>query len=418
MKIAFLTQYYPPEIGAPQARLSGWARQFRRRGHDVTVLTAMPNYPAGRIHPGYGGLVRREELDGIRVLRAPIYPTQRPDIARRMSSYLSFVCSSALYGTLLLDRIDYLMVESPPLFLGAAAAWLGLAKRTRVIFNISDLWPDSAARLGIIARGGAAYRWSARLEAICYRRAWLVTGQTRGIVDDVAARFPSVQTYHLPNGVDAEMFAPHRGTVAARAELNGHGGCVALYAGLHGLAQGLDQVVDAAVRLRDDAGMQFVLVGEGPEKERLQHRVRDHDLSNVRFLDVRPAAAVPPLLASADILLVTLRAGFRDAVPSKLYEAMASGRAIIVISDGEAADLVRQRDAGLAVAPGDTDALAAALVRLRCDPRLRARLGDNARRAAQEQFDRARIVDRFIEHLEAALPAPDPRTCAPVAQPV
>ena len=152
MKIAFLTQYYPPEIGAPQNRLSQLAARFAHSGHDVSVLTAMPNYPEGKTHPGYKGVLRRERLDGVSVIRTYIYPTQSAGYVRRLTNYFSFVVSSALGGMALLTRADYLFVESPPLFLGLTGFLLSRVKRMRLIFNVSDLWPESAVRLGFSGR--------------------------------------------------------------------------------------------------------------------------------------------------------------------------------------------------------------------------------------------------------------------------
>src|SRR5215471_1593192 len=141
MRLTLLTQYYPPETGAPQARLSELASHFIRRGHSVTVLTAMPNYPKGKIYPGYRTPLKKEQLLGVNVIRSFIYPTQRANFVRRMANYLSFTLSSAIVGSFLLRRTDYLLVESPPLFLGLSAAWLSVLKRARLIFNVSDLWP-------------------------------------------------------------------------------------------------------------------------------------------------------------------------------------------------------------------------------------------------------------------------------------
>lgn len=157
MKLAILTQYYPPEIGAPQRRLSSLAGHFVRAGHQVQILTAMPNYPLGRVYHGYGGMMRQAEVDGVRVTRTFIYPTQRTDFLHRLANYFSFVASSSAIGTILLDRPDFLMVESPPLFLGLAGAWLSVVKRTRMIFNVSDLWPETAVRLGVVRDGSAVH---------------------------------------------------------------------------------------------------------------------------------------------------------------------------------------------------------------------------------------------------------------------
>lgn len=406
MRLGILTQYYPPEIGAPQARLSELAAHVVARGHDVAVLTAMPNYPTGVIHDGYGGVLRREVRDGVRVVRTFIYPTQRADYAHRLANYFSFVLSSAAVGGAAVGPLDYLMVESPPLFLGLSGIWLAALKRARLVFNVSDLWPESAVRLGLLRQESAAYRASARLEALCYRRAWLVTGQSRGILADIGARFPETRRYHLSNGVDTTRFAPTRATAEARRLLSPDGRCVALYAGLHGLAQGLEQLLDAAERIPPEAGLDVVLVGDGPEKAALVARAAERGLHHVRFLPPLPAAEIPALVASSDVALVPLKLHLPGAVPSKVYEAMASARPVMMVATGEPAELVRTHDAGLVAAPGDVAALADGLRRLVADPALRERLGAAGRRAAEAHFDRAAIAGTFIDHLQEHQHAP------------
>lgn len=399
MKIAFLTQYYPPEIGAPQGRISGLAAAFQRAGHTVTVLTAMPNYPSGRIHPGYGGTLHREVRDGVQVIRTFVYPTQRADFLHRLSSYFSFVISSAILGTFCLERPDYLIVESPPLFLGLAGIWLSWVKRCPMIFNVADLWPETAVRIGVLKRGGLAHWISDRLERLCYRRARFVTGQTRAIVEDIAERFPWCRTYHLSNGVNSRTFQPDRRTAEARAVLGPPDACVAFYAGLHGLAQGLDRVLDAAA-LVTDTPLHFVLMGDGPTKAELVRHVRERGLKNVTFLEPRPTSEVPPLLAAADLVVVPLVTHIPGATPSKLYEAMASGRPVVLVAEGEPASVVREGEAGLVIPPGDTAGLAAALRTLSRDPALRKRLGANGRRTAERLFDQVEIDARFVSFLE------------------
>jgi glycosyltransferase involved in cell wall biosynthesis len=402
VKFAILTQYYPPEIGAPQARLSGLAKQLVAAGHQVTVLTAMPNYPAGKIQDGYGGLLRRESLGGIDVIRTLIYPTQKANIIPRLTNYLSFVGSACVFGSFLLEKPDYLLVESPPLFLGLAGIWLSWLKRTRMIFNVSDLWPESAVRLGVLDRGTLAYRLSEQLESFCYRNAWLVTGQSRGILSDISRRFPTSATYHLSNGVDIEMFnvGPREMNLEAAKTSSS---LITMYAGLHGLAQGLDQVLKAASELATEP-FQFVLVGDGPEKCALMKEANKEGLRNVRFCDARPAHEIPSILASADVLLVMLKTYIPGAVPSKLYEAMASGKPLVLVGKGEAAKIVRESEAGIVIEPGDSGGFADALRTLRKNPELRRRMGGNGRQAAEENFDRQKIIQRFIEHLEVSLP--------------
>lgn len=404
MRLAILTQYYPPEIGAPQARLSDLARNFVERGHKVTVLTAMPNYPTGRVYPGYGGLWRREDFEGVSVLRSLIYPTQSVGTVKRLTNYFSFAASSALLGTVALPRVDYLMTESPPLFLGPTGWLLSKFKRARWIFNVSDLWPKSAVQLGVVGHG-PSLRAAERLESFCYRHARLVTGQSREIIDDIRGRHPNVPCYHLSNGVDTSFFDPARRSAAARSELLGNSGasCVAIYAGLHGIAQGLGVVLEAAAHLEDVAGLSFAFVGDGPEKSRLVEQARSLGLSNVHFLDPRPREAMAELVASADIALVPLGVQLTGAVPSKLYEAMGAGLPIVLVARGEAPTILDSAGCGIVVEPGDVRGLTAALRRLASDPSARTQMGARGREAAVASYDRRSIAAAFIAHLEEGL---------------
>ena len=294
-------------------------------------------------------------------------------------------------------------MESPPLFLGIAAVWLSRLKRAKLIFNVSDLWPESAVRIGVIRQDSFAHRLGERLEAFCYRRAWLVTGQSKSILQDIEARFPDRATFLWSNGADTQAFQPRRGTEEARARLTSNGEFVVLYAGLHGLAQGLEQVLDAAKDLQREGGFRFVLVGDGPLKRKLRQRVTDTGIQNVTFLDAVPAAEMPALLAAADLAIVPLGMYIPGAIPSKLYEAMASGRAVLLIAGGEAAEFLLRLRAGIVVPPGQVPSLVRSIRELRSNPELALTLSSNARRAAVEHFDRTKIARAFVRYLESQL---------------
>lgn len=403
MKLTILTQYYPPEVGAPQNRLSHLASHFASAGHDVTVLTAMPNYPSGKIQRGYGGLLRQERDAGVRIIRTPIYPSRSAALLPRLLSYFSFVCSSALFGSFLLNASDFLLVESPPLFLGIAAVWLSRLKRAKLIFNVSDLWPESAVRVGVIRQGSLAHRSGMRLESFCYRRAWLVTGQSNGILQDIEARFPNQATFLLSNGANTKVFHPQKRTTEARKRLTSENEFVVLYAGLHGLAQGLEQVLATAEHVQSDGGYRFIFIGDGPHKEKLLETAKRRGLKNVSFWDSLPSTEMPQLLAAADLIVVPLGMHLPGAVPSKLYEAMASGRPIVLVVSGEAAEIVRRYNAGLVVDPGQVPSLVGAIRELRSNKELADQLAQNARRAAVGHFDRAEIAGSFVRYLESRI---------------
>ncbi len=402
LHVAILTQYYAPEVGAAQVRLGALAEAFTARGHQVTVLTAMPNYPLGRIYPGYPGFLQRECIAGVRVIRTYIRPTQRVNMLHRLASYVSFVVSSALVGTFLLPRPDYLIVQSPPLLLGLTGVYLSWVKRTPMVFNVSDLYPETAVRLGVLRPGTLLHRLSAWLEGFCYRQAWLVAGQTLETIRDIQTRFPGCETRLLSNGVDPSLLQPPAPAGGSSGLITKHGRCIAMYAGLHGLAQGLRHLLDAAEQLQGERGCDLVLVGDGPEKSALVSDANRRGLTNVRFLDPRPHCEMGRTLGEADILIVPLVRYLKGAVPSKLYEAMAAGRPVVLMVEGEAARVVHEHQAGLVVAPGDAKGLAEALRRLVGDPALRERLGRNGRAAVERHFDRRRIGAEFVQFLESA----------------
>ncbi len=395
MHVVIHTQYYPPEIGAPQARLSALARGLSARGHRVTILTAMPNYPRGVLYDGYGGWLKREQVDGIRIIRTGIHATTNRSFLPRLLNYFSFVVSSLIAGVLFLERPDIILTESPPLFLGISGYLLSCWKRARWAFNVSDLWPESAVRLGVLNQG-LLLKMSYWLEAFCYRRAWCVSGQSREILESIHARFPGVRTYHLSNGADTDFFTP-----GDRAPGNLSGDVVGMYAGLHGLAQGLDQLLMAAYQLLDLPALKFVLIGDGPLKSKLMAQSTELKLTNVQFLEPLSRSEMPGALASADFCIVPLGLELPGAVPSKLYEAMAAGRAVILMAAGEAAAIVRDQNCGLISEPGDIVSLVRNLRQLAGDRELRDELGANGRRAAVTHYDHTVLLERFAAFLES-----------------
>ena len=402
MKIGILTQYYLPEAAAPARRLSSLADRLVRRGHQVHVIAAVPNYPLGRTYPGYGGLFSREHQDGISITRTYVYPTISIKALPRLTNYFSFVFTSMIGGIIRLPQLDYLLSQSPSMFLGISGYVLSRLKGARWILNVSDIWPDSAVRVGVV-KDGMRLRLARALEVFYYRKAWLVTGQSKEIVQHISARSPGTATYYLPNGVDTDRFSPERRSEALRCELADGSECIAIYAGLHGLAQGLEQVLRAAARLQDLKHLSIVFVGDGTEKRRLVQQALSMGLRNVRFMAPFPHETMPGVLASADIALVALKDHLPGSVPSKIYEAMGSGLPLVIAAAGEAADTVEEAKAGVAVSPGDADGLASAIRGLAVDVDRRERLGLSGRQAAVAQFDRRPIGDEFINFLESRL---------------
>ena len=408
-RLLILSQYFPPEMGAPQSRLSELGERLIDLGWEVDALTALPNYPTGRVFPDYRPLrAVREHVGRIDTLRVPLFAS-KGGFTGRVASYLSFAASAALVAPARARRPDLILAESPPLFIGLAARHLARRWRCPFVFNVSDLWPESAIRMGVV-KPGVATRMAERLELSIYRRSAGVTGQSQEIIDSIRRRAPGVPTAVITNGVDPDRFSPGKADAGARALLGDEPGPIFLYAGLLGWAQGLDQLLDVAAALPADVPGRFVLLGEGADRERLQARLAREPNHRVRIVAAQPRERIPAILAGADVAAITLGMTLPGAVPSKIYEAMASALPILLIADGEAARRVTDPGCGIAVRPGDVPSAVAAFVKLSTDAELRRRLGEAGRRAAQTTYHRdaiARTLDDFLRgRLASELPSP------------
>lgn len=406
-RLCMLTQYFPPEMGAPQARLSELGERLIDRGWEVEALTALPNYPGGKVFPGYDPMrTRIESVGRMRTLRVPLWPSRR-GFAKRLVTYFSFVASASFHGPRLCQRPDLLLVESPPLFIGYAARRLAAAWDCPFVLNVSDLWPESAIRMGVV-KPGLATALAERLEAALYRNAAGVTGQSDEIIAGVRRIAPQTPAQVVTGGVDPERFGRRLATHEARVLLGPEPGPVFLFAGLLGHAQGLHHVLDIAAALPPEIPGRFVLVGEGPVREELQTRIDREGLRRVKIVPAQPRDRVFALLASADVGLVSLGMAIPGAVPSKIYEAMASELPILLIADGEPARRVLAADCGLVCAPGDVAAAIACVHRLVTDCELRGRLGASGRRAAETSYNRNRIAGELDAFLRKCARAPSP----------
>lgn len=401
MRLLIVSQYFPPETGAPQARLSELARRFRDGGHEVTVLTAMPNYPTGRVFDGYRGkLYEAETLDGLRVIRTWIYPSSSTRPLPRLFSYVSFLVSSVLLGSWGVGKHDVLLLESPPLFLVPAGLFLGWRSGARVILNVSDIWPDVLVRMGKIGRGARLWMME-RLESLGYHRADVVALTNPGAARQIEERFPGVRTTVISNGVDTDLFRPERRSPEVRRFLGAADEDFLVgYCGLLGMAQGLEVALDAADRLRDRPDIRFVLVGDGPLAGSLRSRAAEMGLDALSFIDRQPRERMPGIVASFDASMVPLVARLPGTMPSKFYEALASGVPPLVAKGCEAEGLTETFQVGGAFEPGSGEELADLIRRLADAPQAVRGMRDRCRKLSA-RFDRGVIADRTEGIMEA-----------------
>jgi glycosyltransferase involved in cell wall biosynthesis len=403
MRFLFLTQYFPPEIGASQVRLGAFTRELVRLGHEVEVVTALPNYPHGRVFPGYRGrLFMRDRWEGIPVHRVWSYAALGGGV-KRMLNYGSFT-ATVLLGVLRARRPDYIFVESPPLFLSVPAYIASRLTRAPFIFNVADLWPDSVREMGIL-KDGPLLRFAEWLEKWTYPRAGFVNAVTEGIRDVLIEKkgVPPERVLFLPNGVDTALFRPDEPDTQLAEELGLQGRRVILYAGTLGLAQGLDVALDALKMIRDELPEVLLLfIGSGSDRARLERLVESEKLPNVRFMDPRDLAFVARLYSVAFAGFASLKnlPLFDGARPSKIFPVMAAGKPVIYSGAGEGARLIEKANAGVVVPPEDPAALAEAIRALVWDPARAAELGRNGRRFAEQNLAWSALVGDWLRQLE------------------
>lgn len=401
MRFLILTQYFPPEIGGAMTRLKSFSMELIRQGHEVEVVTSMPNYPRGKFFIGYqNAFYKKDLLEGITIHRVWLYPAIGGGL-KRMLNYCSFSLT-CLFGLLRARRPDYLFVESPPLFLSVPAFLAGVLWRTPFIFNVADLWPDVIVDGGFMKEGWivrclrAVERWS-------YRRAAYVNAVTDSMFRTLHERksIPAEKLLFLPNGVDTLKFRPSLPDEDLKRKLGLTGKQIVLWAGTLGYAHGLDKVLEAAKLLETNKEIHFLFVGDGSARGALLRLHQELRLTNVTFrepvsLDEIPAYYSIAFCGLSSLIDIPL---FEGARPSKLFPILASGKPLLFVGKGESAHLIESAQAGVVVPPGDPSVLAEAILHLARNPGLCASLGNNGRRFAEDHLDWSRVVGDWLRHL-------------------
>lgn len=383
MRILYVSQYFPPEMGAPSARVSQLARHWCEMGHDARVLTGFPHHPGGRVYDGYRGRFwtgfDREQYHGVTVYRTWLYPAANRGVVRRSASYASFCLSAALRGVLLDFTPDVVIGTSPQLLCAQAASWIARNKNARFVFEVRDLWPESLAAVGARGTDSRLYHALDRVAQNLYRRAW----KTVVVTDEFERRLLTrgldpARLAVVKNGVDTEMFRPD---VAPASRLELAGKFVVSYIGTFGMAHSVGTILRAAELLRPRQDIHFLIIGNGAERDNLLRQSRESRLDNVTFLGQQPWEAIPSFLTLSNACIVHLARSplFESVLPSKMFEIMAAARPVVLGVRGEAARLLSEARAGVTCEPESAAELSEAIVRLAADPELCRRLGQNGR---------------------------------------
>jgi glycosyltransferase involved in cell wall biosynthesis len=410
MRILFISQYFPPEMGAPAARTFELARRWVDDGAEVTVVTAVPNHPNGIVPERYRGRrLVEERVDGIRVLRAWIYAAANRGFWRRSLSYVSFLMSALAFGCRRAGPCDVVIATSPQFLVGIAGFVTARLRGVPFVFEVRDLWPDSIAALDVL-REGTLLRLLRRIEMALYREAALIVGVAQSTREELVRRgIDPGKIVIVPNGADSAVFCDLEKYNGIRESLGLGRRFVVSYVGTHGMAHGLETVLDSAEELRDHDDIQFLFVGDGARREHLEREAAARRLGNVRFVGVQPRERIPSYIATSDVSLVPLRRKplFEKVLPSKIFEIMGCSRPLILGVEGEARAAVLAADAGLCVTPESPRELSQAILSLYRDPDRATALGRNGRDYVRRNFSRDELARRYLRVLYAVVAGRD-----------
>lgn len=403
MRILFLTQYYWPEVGAASQRLTYFARYLVQRGHKVTVLCSVPNYPEGKTYSGYRTkFVQTQQDEGVTLFRCWTYIDRSQNTFRRVLHYFSFTITSFLVA-LFQRRADIIFVSSPPLFLGMSVAVLGRIKRIPFVFDIRDVWPESAVAVGMMREDSWLTKIAGKMERLIYRASDHITVTCEGIARDFQRKGVARQKISfLPSGSELDIFEPvsHREKERYKKEFGVDEQFVVTYAGNIGLPQNPEILVECAKLLCDRENIAIFVIGEGVLREKLERRINSIGLRNLRMFGRMPRKDVGRFYAMSDIGLVLMKnsKAFKNMLPAKLFDLWAAGLPIIINLRGEAADLVEKAQSGVVVKPDDPAALAEAILEMK-ERQVEARkMGQNGRSFLAQFYDR-KVLSEKLEQI-------------------
>lgn len=405
MHILFLTDNFPPEVNAPASRTYEHCREWAKSGHKVTVITCAPNFPKGKVYDGYRNrLWQGEVIDGIRVIRVWSYITRNEGFARRIFDYLSFMVS-AFFAAIFVRKVDLIIGTSPQFFTACAAYATSVVKRRPWIFELRDIWPESIRAVGAMKKERLLDLLE-RLELFLYRKAAAVISVTNAFKQNLVKRgINEAKIFVITNGVDTSRFLPIPKDHDLLTELGLHETFVVGYIGTHGMAHGLDTLIDAAKVLANSERadrIRIMMLGDGAHRQRLEERAKAEGLDNILFIDSVPKNQVTRYWSILDASIIHLRKSelFTTVIPSKMFECMGMAIPILHGVEGESADIVMRHDIGLTFEPENHLNLVERLVMLHDNQEMRDRLASNGPKAAQH-YDRKVLAANMLNVVEA-----------------
>ncbi len=408
MNILYVSQYYPPEVGAPAARVSELSKYWVKKGHNVTVLTGFPNYPMGEPYSGfdYGNRIYKvEDDDGVKVVRIWELFGSNQGVWPRIKSYVSFMLSGLLAGPFIGGQFDVVIATSPQLLVGVVGEWIAKLKRIPWVFEVRDLWPEelTAHRVGRIK---IIYNTLDALANHFYRDSKVIVCVTEKfreyLIEEKKISPEKIEV--VTNGVDIEFFKPGDRINRFREKYQLGDQFIVSYIGNHGYAQGLQAVIRAAEKLRDLPDVKFVFVGEGAEKENLIKLVKELNLEDrFMFLPKHPKEWMPDIYRASDVCIVSLLDHKLNerSIPSKIFEIFGCRRPMVASVGEQPRKIIEEEcGSGLCVPAGDVEGIAASIRKLYASPQLREELAEAGYRGVREKFSRQAKAEEYLKILE------------------
>jgi glycosyltransferase involved in cell wall biosynthesis len=399
--ILILSQYYLPETGAPQNRLSALAKFLQTNNYPVEVLCALPNYPKGRIDENYKKrFYSTEIIEGVKIHRGWIYANPSKGILKRLLNYFSFTFTSFWIALFKLKKFDYVFCESPPLFLGISARWIGLLKSSKLIFNVSDLWPESAEKLGII-NSPLMLQPAYWLEKRLYKKSFLISGQTQGICKSIQDRHPNKKVLWLPNGINTNESIQKHPTWRKDHGFTENDFLI-IYAGILGHAQALETIIKAAFELKINSNVKFIFFGDGPEKPKLEAMKSSLNCNNIFFFPSVSKNEINQIVASCDLGLVHLKNIdlFKGAIPSKLFEYIKCNIPVLLGAEGEVKKIfIEDQTCAIHFEPENNMQLVEKVLWAYQHRPILSDLANNAKALVKQNFNTDLIFKKLIDHL-------------------
>ena len=401
MHILAFSHYFPPEVNAPANRLFEHARTWIKLGHTVTVITCAPNHPTGKLYPGYKNrFIQEENLEGVRVIRVWTWLAANKGFGNRIINYISFMFSSAL-ALKKISQVDVVISSTPQFFCGLVGFYARWKISVPWVLEVRDLWPESIISVGAM-KYGISIKALEILESWAYRKADKVVTVSEGFVNHIVKRRGIDDLIVIKNGVDLDKFKRTGNQLNRFSNLDLEGKTVVSYIGTHGLAQGLDTILEAAQILKDEKDIIFLMAGDGADWERLKKKSEDLQLQNLHLIGQIERNKIETIWLATSISVVLLRKNdsFKAAIPSKIFEAMAMECPIVLGVEGEAAALLTKANGGTTIAPENAAELANSIIRYAKNSKLAKMHGKNGRQFVENNFDRNVLAVKYLEVLE------------------